>query len=192
MRSMTPEQWLRRIRWGAFGLLGLATVVATLASPSLACAAGHVPTSLALSAVTAVWMAVTPHGRPTHYVGRTILAFLLCLVNPLYAIFAFIGFVDAYDALRGRWAHVGIAAVGTTQAGAQSGGLPPEGLAQAGLFAALLLVNGGLATIFLRFAVDYEERNDELTRLNDDLQRMIAENEALQEELLVRAREDGV
>lgn len=189
---MTAQAWLRRIRWVSFGLLGLATVVATLSAPSLDDAAADVRTTLTLSALTAAWMALTPRGGAIHYVGRTTLAFVLCLLNPLYAIFAFIGFVDAYDALRGRWAHVGIAAVAVTQAGAQSGGLPPDDLTQAGLFAALLLVNGGLSTIFLRFAVEYEEHNDELTRLNEGLQRAVAENEALQEQLVTRAREDGV
>lgn len=191
MTGMSEVRWLGRVRWVSYGLLALATVVATVTAPTVDDAA-DVPVTLALSAATALWMLVTPYPGAIHFVGRTVLAFVLCLLNPLYAVFAFIGYVDAYDTLRGRWVHVGVAAVAVTQAGAQSGGLPPEGLGQAGLFLALLLVNGGLATIFLRMAVEYERHNEALVRLNADLERAIAENEALQEELVGRAHADGV
>lgn len=189
---MTEEMWLRRIRWISHGLLVLATAIATLAAPALDDAAADVRLTLAMAALTALWMLVTPQPGRAHYVGRTALAFVLCVLNPLFAVFAFIGFIDAYESLRGRWRHVGIGVVAVTQAGAQSGGLPPEGPAQAGLFVALLAVNGGLATLFLRISVEYEQNTDELTRLNADLERMVAENEALQAELIARARADGV
>lgn len=192
MTTMSGELWLGRVQWIAYGLLALATVAATLTAPTLGDASADVGVMLAVAAVTALWMIATPFAGVAHYVGRMVLAFVLCLLNPLFAIFAFIGYVDAYDSLRGRWAHLGVAVVAITQAGAQSGGLPPADLGQAGLFVALLVVNGGLATIFLRFALEYEEHMDELTRVNTDLERAMAENEALQEELVVRAREDGV
>ena len=192
MTDMEDELWLGRVRWVSYGLLALATVFATLTAPTLGDAAADVRVTLAISVATALWMLATPHPGISHFVGRTILAFVLCLLNPLYAIFAFIGYVDAHDSLRGRWVHVGVAAVAVTQAGAQSGGLPPADMGQAGLFLALLLVNGGLASIFLKFAVEYEEHMGELSRVNADLERAVAENEALHEELVARAREDGV
>lgn len=184
--------WLGRQRWLAYGLLALTTVIATLVASSLGGAAADVRITLALSGATALWMVATPDGSATHYVGRTILAFVLCLLNPLYAIFAFIGFVDAHDSLRGRWVHVGVAATALTQAGAQSGGLPPETLPQTWVFLALFVVNSTLATIFLRFAVEYEEQIVAMRRLNTELEQAMAENETLHQELVARAREDGV
>ena len=189
---MDDEMWLGRVRWIAYGLLALAAVAATLTAPTLGDAAADPRITLALAVVTALWMLATPHPGVAHFVGRTVLAFVLCLLNPLFAIFAFIGYVDAHDSLRGRWVHVGVGAVAVTQAGAQSGGLPPADLGQAGLFVALLVVNGGLASIFLKFAVEYEEQMRELSRLNADLERAMAENEELHAELVGRAREDGV
>lgn len=192
MTDMDEELWLGRVRWVSYGLLVLATLIATLAAPGLGDAAADVRVTLALSAVMALWMVATPHPGMLHYAGRTALAFVLCLLNPLYAVFAFIGFIDAYDSLRGRWVHVGVVTTAFAQAGAQSGGLPPEDLPQAGLFVALLLVNAGLASIFLRFAVEYEEHIVAVNRLNAELEQAMAENEALHEELVTRAREDGV
>lgn len=189
---MDDEMWLGRVRWIAYALLALAAVASTVTAPTLGDAAADPRITLALAVVTALWMLATPHPGVAHFVGRTILAFVLCLLNPLFAIFAFIGYVDAHDSLRGRWVHVGVGAVAVTQAGAQSGGLPPADPGQAGLFVALLVVNGGLASIFLRFAVEYEDQLRELSRLNADLERAMAENEALHAELVGRAREDGV
>ncbi len=192
MTDMSDEMWLGRVRWIAYGLLALASLAATITAPALGDVAADPRVTLALSVVTALWMLATPHPGVGHFVGRTLLAFVLCWLNPLYAIFAFIGYVDAHDSLRGRWVHVGVAAVAVTQAGAQSGGLPPADLGQTGLFLALLAVNGGLASIFLRFAVEYEEQMKELSRVNADLEQAMAENEALHEQLVTRAREDGV
>lgn len=189
---MDDELWLGRVRWISYALLVVAAAVAALAAPSLGDAAADTRITLAVAAVTGLWMVVTPYPGVAHFVGRTALAFLLCLLNPLFAVFAFIGYVDAHDSLRGRWVHVGVAAVAVTQAGAQSGGLPPEDLGQAGLFVVLLLINGGLASIFLRFAVEYEEQIHAVSRLNADLERTLAENAALHEQLVSRAREDGV
>ncbi|HIZ98759.1 MAG TPA: sensor histidine kinase [Candidatus Janibacter merdipullorum] len=192
MTDMDDAMWLGRVRWITYALLVVATAVSTIAAPSLGDAAADVRITLAVAAVTMLWMVVTPHPGVVHYVGRTTLAFLLCLLNPLFAVFAFIGYVDAHDSLRGRWVHVGVAAVAVTQAGAQSGGLPPEDAGQAGLFVILLLINGGLASIFLRFALEYEETIHAMGRLNADLERTLAENAELHEQLVSRAHEDGV
>lgn len=189
---MDEEMWLGRVRWISYALLVVATVVATFAAPSLGDAAVDVRVTLALAAATGLWMVLTPHPGVAHYIGRTALSFLLCLLNPLFAVFAFIGYVDAHDSLRGRWVHLGVAAVAVTQAGAQAGGLPPDDPTEAGLFVVLLIINGGLATIFLRFALEYEEQIHAVSRLNADLERTVAENAALHEQLVSRAREDGM
>lgn len=183
------ERWLR---WLPFALLGLASLVAAVASPSMGDAAASVPPTLAVAALTGAWMLATPAPGPANYVGRTVLAFALCWLNPLYAIFGFFGFIDAWDALPRRWVHVAVAFVALTQAGAQSGGLPPESGGQAVLLVALVVVNGGLATVFMNMGLRTERRNDELVRLNADLEAAIAENRRLQDRLVTQAREAGV
>ncbi|GAA5123882.1 sensor histidine kinase [Alloalcanivorax gelatiniphagus] len=187
---MGTERW---VRWLPFGLLGLASLVAALASPEMGDEiAADVPLALGIAVVTAVWMLVTPSPGPLNYVGRTALAFVLCWLNPLYAIFGFFGFIDAWDALRRPWVYVGVLVVAITQAGSQSGGLPPESGGQAGLFVALVLVNGGLATGFMKLGLRTEERNAELERLNAELEEALTDNATLQVELVAQAREAGV
>ena len=80
--SVSEDKWLT---WLPFGLLGLATVVSTAAAPTLGDAAADARWTLALTAVTAVWMLATPRPGPINYTGRTALAFVLTYLNPLYA-----------------------------------------------------------------------------------------------------------
>ena len=88
---MGTERWLR---WLPFGLLALASLVAVVASPEMGDdVAADVPLALGIAALTAVWMLVTPSPGPLNYIGRTALAFVLCWLNPLYAIFGFFGFI---------------------------------------------------------------------------------------------------
>ncbi len=186
---MSEERWLR---WLPYALLGLATAVATVAAPALGDAAADVRATLALSALTAIWMAATPSPGATHYVGRTLLAFVLCWLNPLYGVFGFVGFFDVGESLRGRWVYAGIAVVAVTQAGSQSGGLPPQDVMQGTLFAVLLILNGGISSAFMHSAERTEQRNAELERLNAALERAAAENAALHDKLVTQARERGV
>ncbi|TYP89028.1 sensor histidine kinase [Blastococcus xanthinilyticus] len=185
---MTEAQVLRLL---PFALLALGTAVATIAAPEIGDAA-DVRVTLALSGLTAAWMALTPAPGAANYVGRTALAFALCWLNPWYAIFAWIGYIDAYSALRGAWIYVAVAVVAITQAGAQSGGFPPDEPIQIVVFLALVGLNAGLVTVFMRLAEQTEQRNAELERLNADLQRLLDENAALHAQLLVQAREAGV
>ena len=114
MGPMGGERWLR---WLPFGLLGLASLVVVVTSSEMDDVAADVPLTLGVAGLTAVWMLVTPSPGPANYVGRTALAFVLCWLNPLYAIFGFFGFIDAWDALRRPWVHLGVLVVAITQAG---------------------------------------------------------------------------
>lgn len=185
---MSEERLLRLL---PPAMLVLATIVATAVAPSLDDAAADVRITLPLSVVTLLWIWLAPHG-PTHWVVRTALAFALCWLNPLYAIFAFVGFLDLFDLFRGpaRWA--GLLVVAVTQAGAQSGGLPPQETWQAVGFGALMIVNFGVAGLFARLGERTEERAEELARLNTELQQVMADKAALQEQLVAQAREAGV
>ena len=187
--AVSEDKWLN---WLPFGLLGLATVVSTAAAPTLGDDAADVRLTLALTAVTAVWMLVTPHPSTINYTGRTALAFVLAWLNPFYAVFGFVGFLDAYESLKGRWVYVGMLVVGITQAGSQSGGFPPQYAAQAWVFLALVVLNAGLATAFMQMSMRTEQRSDDLEKLNAELESALAENQQLQEKLVAQARAAGV
>ncbi|MGL5862395.1 MAG: sensor histidine kinase, partial [Phycicoccus sp.] len=174
------------------GLLLVAALVASIAAPSLGDGAAELGVTLAVAAVTSGWMAVVPRGGAVHWVGRTALAFVLCWLNPFFGIFAFVGFLDAAESLPRRWAHLGLGVVAVTQAGSQSGGLPPDDATQGLAFAVLAFVNLGLVTVFSRIGRLTEERNADLERLNAELREALAENVALHEQLLASAKGAGV
>ena len=117
------EEWW--LHWLPLGLLALATAVVVPTAPALGDAAADVRLTTGLAALTALWVWLVPSPTPLHYVGRSALAFALCWLNPLYAIFAYVGFTDAELSLRRRWVSLGVGAVAVTLGGAQSGGLPP-------------------------------------------------------------------
>lgn len=185
---MSEERLLRLL---PLGLLALATVIATGVAPSLGDAAADVRLTLALSAVTAAWCWWAPAGR-AHWWVRSLLAFALCWLNPLYAIFAFFGFIDLFEYFKGSSRVVPLSLVAVTQAGAQSGGLPPRETWQAIAFLGLVVVNGGCAHLFARIGERTEERAEELTRVNAALEQVMADNAALQEQLVTQARAAGV
>ncbi len=187
--GVNDEKWMTRL---PFGLLALATVVAAAAAPALGDDAADLRWTLALTALTALWMLVTPQPSALHYVGRTALAFVLVWLNPFYAVFGFVGFLDAYESLKGRWVYVGMLVVGVTQAGSQSGGFPPEGATQTWVFLALIGLNAGLATTFMQMGRRTEERSAELERLNADLEAALVENDELHRRLITQARAAGV
>lgn len=189
MDAGAGERWLR---WLPFGLLGLASLVAAVSSSEMGDAAAPVVPTLAVAGLTAAWMLVTPAPGAANYVGRTAGAFVLCWLNPFYAIFGFFGFIDAWDALPRRWVHLAVLVVAVTQAGAQSGGLPPDSAGQVVLLVALVAVNGGLAVGFMNMGLRTERRNAELVRLNADLETALAENRELQDRLVDQARQAGI
>lgn len=188
MASVSEERLMRLL---PIGLLVLATGIATGVAPSLGEAASDVRLTLALSVVTLVWIAAVPMGR-THWVVRAVLGFVLCWLNPLYAIFTFIGFIDVWEVFPGRAQWPGLALVAVTQAGSQSGGLPPRETWQWIAFGALIVVNGGMAGLFAKIGERTEQRNAELLALNDELARTMAEKAELQDQLVAQARDAGV
>jgi signal transduction histidine kinase len=186
--GMTEERVMRLL---PPALLVLATAVATAVAPALGDAAADVRLTLSLSLVTLLWTWFTPAG-PTHWVVRSLLAFVLCWLNPLYAIFGFVGFLDLFETFPGRVQWVGLALVSATQAGAQAGGLPPEETWQWIGFGALLAVNFGVGGGFAKMSERTERRALELARVNAELEQAIAANAVLHEQLVAQARDAGV
>lgn len=140
-----------------------------------------------------------PSALDIHFVGRTLLAFLLTWINPFFGIYAWVGYLDLGE-LRNVWVRrFGIVGIAVTLAGSQSGGFPPSGGTQWLIFGVLFVVNVGLAALLGHLQVQNTRRAEEqraliaeLERMNADLAAAAEENAALQDTILEQARLAGV
>ncbi|MFJ9388295.1 sensor histidine kinase [Nocardioides sp. NPDC101246] len=192
------QQWDRNLKVLPFVLLALATVICVATFPAMGPVTVETRIAFAvLVAATAVWtwrwtyVYARPH--PVAYIGRTLLVAALTVLHPLFCIFAWIGFLDAFDSFRGRWRWVAMAATALIMATGQVGGPPPyDEKWQAALWPVLFVVNFGLASLMGRYSIHLDtvsqERADTITRL----ERALAENAELQEQLLAQSRQTGV
>lgn len=129
-----------------------------------------------------------------YFVLRTALGFALTWTNPLFAVFACVGYFDAGHLLPPRpgLRRAGLLAVAFTLAGAQSGGLPPRSPLQWVLFGGLFVINAGLAIALSHLGGEEAEKAAALAHTNARLEQALAQNAALQAQLLLQAREAGV
>ncbi|WP_420112861.1 hypothetical protein, partial [Pseudactinotalea sp.] len=169
--AAAAERWDRWFTYLPFAALAVATVVAMVAGPHIGATTptARLVAQLVLPVVVAVWLwwftVVRPElgrERPwalVYYVVRTVMAFALTLLNPLFCIFGWVGYIDADGIFRrnARWVAVGATAV--IMATGQSGGVPTEVGGQAALFAVLLVVNFGLAGVFSSYGNSMERSN---------------------------------
>ncbi|MER6161182.1 sensor histidine kinase [Streptomyces sp. NPDC001868] len=206
------RRWAQLHTWGPYGLLGVSVVLAIATSELIVDATEWYVTGALIVAAVALqvwWHGTHPRRagcRPTpspagtvYYVVRWAFAFALTWINPFFAFYAAAGYMDADELLPVRWRRLGLFAGAVTVAGAQSGGLPPRGLTQWIVFAALLGANSGLQMVVAHLTEQEEQRTRERTatiaeleRTNAALQRALDENAALHAQLLVQAREAGV
>jgi signal transduction histidine kinase len=195
----------RRLR---FPMLAVATAVSAVATAGGYKTWARFEFGLGVVAVAAVWMLIftvlrddweEPSGVVTvYYVGRTVLSAVLVGVNPWFALFAFIGYVEARSLPR-RWMPVGIIATAVLVAGSQLGGYPRITVVNVAIWAALTGVNAGLAgflgQVTNRVIQQNAERGDMITELNEANRRLeaaLAENTGLHAQLLAQAREAGI
>ncbi|MFE6647550.1 sensor histidine kinase [Nocardioides sp. NPDC057772] len=197
--AVEPEQlWERNLKALPFVLLALATVICVATFPEMGPrSVGMRVTFGVLVAVTAAWiwqwMYVHDGPHPVGYVGRTLLAAALTIIHPLFCIFAWIGFLDAFESFRGRWRWVAMAATSLIMATGQTGGPPPyDSPWQNAALPVLFVVNFGLATLMARYSMHLDAvsqaRADTIVRLEHAL----AENARLQEQLVAQSRQTGV
>ena len=192
------QLWERNLKALPFVLLALATVISVATIPEMGPHTLGMQVTLGVLVVaTAVWiwrwMYVYGRPHPVGYVGRTLLAAALTIVHPLFCIFAWVGFLDAFESFRGRWRWVAMAATSLIMATGQTGGPPPyDSPWQSAALPVLFVVNFGLATLMARYSMHLDavsqERADTIVRLENAL----AENARLQEQLLAQSRQTGV
>lgn len=164
----------------------------------------HFPLVLGLSAAAAVWLLGFHTLRPGWHRGLfyTVLMALaagLVAIAPWYGLFAFVGYVHAFQYLRGRWRYAGAAATSAIMAVAYLGGAATlvDGFWWA--WAAISVVSTILAWAFGYFVEMADLRNlrqkqalVELNEANAKLEAALEENAGLHAQLLVQAREAGV
>src|SRR5690606_37683192 len=113
--------------------------------------------------------------------------------NPLFCIYAFVGYIDAERFLgqRDRLTSVAVVITAVLCALGQGGGI--GGVRSAPwLFAILLFVNVLIAMGMLRIAMERENHLRERERAAEALADLHRRNLALQETLMARAREHGI
>ncbi|RZS29843.1 signal transduction histidine kinase [Herbihabitans rhizosphaerae] len=144
------------------------------------------------------WPRTRPDLMGIYYVG--FLAFCAALVAdaPWFAIYAWVGYVHAFDCLRGLWRIPGIGATAVLMATAQVGGvekLPEAGLATwLVIFAMNAAVAGAFAYLGYRTSEQNEKRKQAVHDLEDanrKLEDALEENAGLHAQLLAQAREAG-
>ncbi|KAB2340530.1 sensor histidine kinase [Actinomadura rudentiformis] len=195
------EQWERFFRWGPFGLLLLATLLAlTIRELVMSPAEQEMAAALGLTALVLQVLHLTARiPGPIYYWTRTGLAFVLSWLNPFFCVYAVLGYFDSQRYVTRRWALTGTLVTAVTMSGAEAGGLPPKSAAHVAVFGGLFLLNATLIFIFGGLADREAERTRvqeetiaELERTNARLEQALAENAGLQAQLLVQAREAGV
>jgi signal transduction histidine kinase len=236
--TAVEEHWRQFFRWGPYGLLALAAVLAAASADAVMDGPKTIAAGILAAAALALELRWTAHqhalaaapapsaecdgppgdesaepapavlvpGAPDaastgYFVLRSALAFALTWLNPFFAVYACMGYFDAVHLLppRPAPARAGLLVVALTMAGSQAGGLPPRSTLQWVAFGALFALNSVLAVGLSHLGVKEAEKAAEraatiaeLARTNARLEQALAENAALQAQLLVQAREAGV
>lgn len=202
MAEIGEEPWERRertlLRFAPLGLLAIATGI-TLLRPGFSLS---LPATLVLTGVAAGWVVALGTLNPVwdkhkllgavYYAGLLALAAALTLLAPWYGIFAFSGYLRAFECLNGIWRFVGTAVNALVIALSQVGGL--VGLAYAGwaAYGVVAAMNITLAGAFGYFGWRSIERDRARKQTLAELATALEENAGLHAQLLAQAREAGV
>lgn len=190
-------------RWLPMVLLVIGWTAGALASSVLGLGPSWIGVAIALGALILAVRCVAelladriPAGSTLWVAGwivHSLLVLALVVVNPLFCIYAFVGYIDAERFLgqRDRLTSVAVVITAVLCALGQGGGI--GGVRSAPwLFAILLFVNVLIAMGMLRIAMERENHLRERERAAEALADLHRRNLALQETLMARAREHGI
>ncbi|GAA1295396.1 sensor histidine kinase [Saccharothrix xinjiangensis] len=169
----------------------------------------HLPAALGLSTALTAWVlwfhTLHPESHRDgplmglYYAGLVAMTACLVLLTPWFGFFAFIGYVHAFQYLKGRWRYVGVAVTSAVTAVSYVGGSAGITAKEWWKWPAVSAITTVLAMAAFYADVMSARRNDrqkralvELHRANADLEAALAENAGLHAQLLVQAREAGV
>jgi signal transduction histidine kinase len=118
--------------------------------------------------------------------------------SPFFAFFTWLGFLHAFQYLKGAWRWAAAAVVAVFFSAGQGGGFHPLTVSGALIWLLFVAVDVFLIGVFVLLGQKTEEQNRarkgmiaELAQANQRLEEMIAENTGLQAQLLTQAREAG-
>ncbi|RMI46188.1 sensor histidine kinase [Actinomadura harenae] len=201
--------WPRWLRSGApFVLLGAGAALATVSADALMTPdrrRATVVLAVAALVLETWWGLAGGRGRPRgpahriYYLLRWAAGFGLAWCNPLFAVYALLGYYDAERLLPRHLVRPALFATAVTMAGSNAGGLPPAEGRHWLAFVALLALHAGLALGFDHLVVKDSEYAAsraaalaEARRANARLTQALQENAGLHAQLLLQAREAGV
>ncbi|SER01645.1 sensor histidine kinase [Lentzea albida] len=161
------------------------------------------PAELVLCACTAAWLAVgstTKVAPPWVFaVGLTVLTGALVVLNPLFGFLTPVPYYYTFRTVAFPWQPVGVAAVAAVAGTAQSYAIDKSTAAGVGIWIAVMAGNAVPMVVYAFVARRAEQQEAEREQVlaqareaNRRLAESLAENEVLQQQLLVRAREAGV
>ncbi|WP_418155555.1 sensor histidine kinase [Actinoalloteichus caeruleus] len=168
----------------------------------------QIPGVLGVTLAAALWLACfdanprwweNPTPARVHYAGLTVLAAVLVVLAPWYGIFAFIGYVHAFERLDRHWRYLGAATTSMIMSVSYQGGAHNVLTGDWWEWAVTSLVSVVLAGSCYSLLDTAERRGRERTRAlvesheaNARLEAALEENADLHAQLLARAREAGV
>jgi signal transduction histidine kinase len=163
------------------------------------------PLAVALVVLEIWWHRVArSHTEPSpttafYFTLRWGLSFAITWLNPFMAFHAGAGYFGTNRLLPDRYVEAGMLATAVTVAGAQAGGLPPQGPIGWIIFGTLFGANAAMVVVSRQMALKEADRTRlqaatilELEQANTRLRQALDENAALHAQLLVQAREAGV
>ncbi|HWF55371.1 MAG TPA: sensor histidine kinase [Solirubrobacteraceae bacterium] len=200
--------WNRRarlaIRLLSYGLLALVTIADVAIRGGFT---AHARADVVLAAASAAWMVplslwsgtAGPVRRAVFFVGLIALTAALVIRSPIYGFWGFTGYFWVGQIMYGRARYVGLVAVAACEALSQTGGAPKLDAGALTLYLAALAINAGVSFAISRSwwagEMQSERRRqaiDRLTETNRRLAETLAENRALQQQLVTQAREAGI
>ncbi|MEV0309951.1 sensor histidine kinase [Nonomuraea fuscirosea] len=164
---------------------------------------------LALCALTAVWMLggftlrpawrERPPAMAVFFAGLVVIMMVLVVRAPWFGFFTPAGYIFAFEVLPWPWRQVGVASVAVVAGTAQSYAVDMSTVMGLVTYAAVVAANAIPMCAFAWHARRDDRRNEERLRAleeareaNRRLEETLAENAALYERLVARAREAGV
>jgi signal transduction histidine kinase len=191
-----------------YSLLAVSVVMTLLLQP-LWNGELHLPEVLGLSVLLTAWVMWFHTFHPEshrngplmglYYTGLVALTACLVLLTPWFGFFAFVGYVHAFQYLKGRWRYAGVVATSAVSAISYVGGAANIMAGEWWKWPAVSALTTVMATVAFHADVMSDRRNHrqkralvELHKANVELETALAENAGLHAQLLAQAREAGV
>ena len=195
------ERRLRRLTASVPYVLLAASSALTLVTHDLPLA-WHLETlGLAVLAAALVWTmtGLNPEWTSRPGLMAAFVAVLIVMIAVLSTrsiwfagFFGFVGYVYSTQFLRGWWKPAGVTATAAVSVTAFMGGLPEPTPSSVGAHLVFVAAVAVMVTVFSQVGEVTAERSDERSRVVERLRESIRENEGLQAQLLLQAREAGV